>query len=317
MADECASAGEAISSASAPSWVDLEKVTDGSEFARSQASAIYACKYFAAVKENATTNAVIAGIQQVASFYLADKQHDVAKQAQDRLDDAWADQKDKANKLFSHWYDNSRPIEIAMLTEARARERAGYVIDYDTAKNRVTATVRSEFSRQRQRIEREANVHCTGATRVALRQLANAEARAIASAVNSAWRAEEARKDLKEAGYREEVYKWDGMFRGSVGESLNASRGASAAAAAASKIDPYAGWAASAGMLSNVGNAIGAVNMAGNYQANYPSFFGSMSQYGGQGQQGSLNVSASNSVNVPNGGGGMPQDGGYGSNSIS
>lgn len=289
MADTCT--GAEITNTGNPN-----KVTDVTGYNQAKAQAIYACRYFEAVKENARINAVIAGIQQVASFYLADKQHEVAKQAQDRLDDTWADQKDKANKLFSHWYDNSRPIEIRMLNEASAREIAGYTVDYETAKNRVTATVRKEFSMQRQRLEREADINCTGATRVALRQLANAEARAIASAVNGAWRAEEARKDLKEAGYREEVYKWNGMFRGTVGESLNASRGASAAAAAASKIDPYAGWASSVGLLSNFGNALGNLNAANNNGAQQ---FYSSYGYGNNSGMNTPQVNAYNTLSVP------------------
>lgn len=229
------------------------------------ARAFYACKYYEAVAENARINAVIAGIQQAASFYFADKQHDVAKQAQGRLDEVWKDQKDKSDKMFNHWYDNARPEELEQLKKASDREEAGYQVDYETAKNRVIADVRQEFGLARQKYLREANIHCTGATKVALRQMLAEEARAGVAALNAAYRAEENRKDLKEAQYREELYKWLGIFRGSVGESLNASRSASAAAAASSKIDPYAGWGAAVGQLSNLGQVFGGINMANNY----------------------------------------------------
>lgn len=242
---------------------DIGKLTNGSAKAKALAMADYACKYFKAVQSNARTNMAIALIQQAASFYFADKQHDVAKQAQNRFDEIWNNQKDKSDKLFTHWYDNSRPIEISMLIEARAREQRGYQVDYETAKNRTVATARSEFSRARDKAQRESNIHCVGATRTALRQLQVAEAKAIVLATNAAVRQEEERKHQRESQYREEVYKWNGLFQGRVGESLNAIRTAQQAAAAASQINPYEGWSQSVVSLGSIGAAMGTVNMAG------------------------------------------------------
>lgn len=242
---------------------DIGKLTNGSAKAKALAMADYACKYFKAVQSNARTNMAIALIQQAASFYFADKQHDVAKQAQNRFDEIWNNQKDKSDKLFTHWYDNSRPIEISMLIEARAREQRGYQVDYETAKNRTVATARSEFSRARDKAQRESNIHCVGATRTALRQLQVAEAKAIVLATNAAVRQEEERKHQRESQYREEVYKWNGLFQGRVGESLNAIRTSQQAAAAASQINPYEGWSQSVASLGSIGAAMGTVNMAG------------------------------------------------------
>lgn len=255
---------------------DIGKLTNGSAKAKALAMADYACKYFKAVQSNARTNMAIALIQQAASFYFADKQHDVAKQAQNRFDEIWNNQKDKSDKLFTHWYDNSRPIEISMLIEARAREQRGYQVDYETAKNRTVATARSEFSRARDKAQRESNIHCVGATRTALRQLQVAEAKAIVLATNAAVRQEEERKHQRESQYREEVYKWNGLFQGRVGESLNAIRTAQQAAAAASSINPYEGWSQSVAGLSNIGAAMGTVNMAGMMGSNAatPALFG-------------------------------------------
>lgn len=240
-----------------------DKLSDMSAVARAAAMADYACAYFNAVKVNVRNNMIIALIQQAASFYFADKQHDVAKQAQNRFDEIWKNQKDKSDKLFNHWYDNSRPIEIGMLSETRAREQAGYQVDYETAKNRAVAQARSEFSRARDKVIRESHIHCVGATRTALRQLHAAEARAVVLATNSAIRMEEERKHQRESQYREEVYKWNGLFQGRVGDSLNSIRTAQQAAAAASQINPYEGWSQSVAGLSNIGAAMGTVNMAG------------------------------------------------------
>ncbi len=242
---------------------DKDKLTDGSAKARALAMADYACKYFNAMQQNAKTNMIIALIQQAASFYFADKQHDVAKQAQNRFDEIWHNQKDKSDKLFNHWYDNSRPIEISMLNEAREREQKGYQVDYETAKNRAVAAARSEFSRARDKVQRESNIHCVGATRTALRQLHAAEARAAVLATNQAIRMEEERKHQRESQYREEVYKWNALFQGRVGDSLNSIRTAQQAAAAASQINPYEGWSNAVANLGHIGAAMGTVNMAG------------------------------------------------------
>lgn len=237
-------------------------LTDQSAVVKAKALADYACKFYQAATANARANMVIALLQQAASFYFADKEHDVAKQAQNRFDEIWANMKDKADKLFSHWYDNSRPIEISMLTEAREREQKGYTVDYDTAMNRSVQSARREFGRAIEKTRRESSIHCTGATKTAIRQLRAAEARAAVLATNSAVRMEEERKHQRESQYREEVYKWNGLFQGRVSDSLNAIRTGQQAAAAASQINPYEGWARSVGQLSNVGNAYGNLNLA-------------------------------------------------------
>ncbi|PJG83752.1 hypothetical protein [Caviibacterium pharyngocola] len=254
-----------------------QKLTDASAVARAKAMAEYACKYFKAMEQNARTNLIIALIQQAASFYFADKQHDVAKQAQNRFDEIWTNQKDKSDKFFNHWYDNSRPIEIDMLNEARARERAGHNVDYETAKNRAVATARSEFSRARDKVQREGHIHCVGATRTALRQLQVAEAKAVVLATNQAIRMEEERKHQRESQYREEVYKWNGMFHGRIADSLSSLGNAMKAAAAASQINPYEGWSNAVSNLSHIGGHMGSLNMTGmmGNNAATPVMFGS------------------------------------------
>lgn len=227
-----------------------------------QGRAYAACRYFDAVDTNAKINLAIAGIQQVVGFYFADKQHDIAKQSANRLDDAWQFSKAQSDKMFKHWDENARPEELEQLQKASDREEKGYQVDYETAKNRVLADVRGEFGRAREKLLRERKAHCVGANRHAHRQLNIAEARAAVAALNQAYRAEEQRKDLKEAQYREELYKWLALFRGSVGDSLNASKSATAAAAARGQINPYSGWLQAFGGLSNFGTAWGNANTA-------------------------------------------------------
>lgn len=246
---------------------DDTKLTNGSAKARALAMSDYACKYFKAVKENARTNMITALIQQAASFYLADKQHDIAKQAQKRFDEIWKNQKEKGDKLFDHWESNGKPAEAAMLADAMGRR---YNVDYETAKNRSVTTARSEFSRARDKVMRESRIHCVGATRTALRQLHIAEARSAVLATNQAIRMEEERKHQRESQYREEAYKWAALIQGAITGSSNAIRTAQQAAAASSQINPYEGWSQSIAGLSNIGASIGSLNMAGAMQHTAP-----------------------------------------------
>lgn len=244
-----------------------------------QGRAYAACRYFDAVDTNAKINLAIAGIQQVVGFYFADKQHDIAKQSANRMDDVWQFNKNIAEKQFKHWDENARPEELEQLQKASDREQAGYQVDYETAKNRALADVRGEFGRAREKLLRERKAHCVGANRHAHRQLNIAEARAAVAALNQAYRAEEQRKDLKEAQYREELYKWLGLFRGSVGDSLNASKSATAAAAARGQINPYAAWQQAFGGLTGLGHAFFNMNEAQAF-SDMSRVYGSTSTFG-------------------------------------
>lgn len=235
--------------------MSCESIFANKEITQAQAQAFYACQYFEAVKKNADINLAIAGIQQAAAFYFADKQHDTAKQSQNRLDDIWKFQKEQGERYFNHWDKNARPEELEQLQRAIEREREGYQPDYETAKNRVLIDVRSEFGKAREKLNREQNFHCVGANQHAHRQLNIAEAKTAVASLNQAYRAEEQRKDLKEAQYREELYKWLAMFRGSIGDSLNAANSASKVAAARSTINQYDGWIQAISGLSHLGRA--------------------------------------------------------------
>lgn len=245
-----------------------QKVTDKSAEARAAAHVKYAQQYFNSVKLTAKTNLLIATVQQAGAFYIAGLQKEVADRAQDRLDKTWDNIKDKSDKLFSHWYDTSRPIEIAMIEKAKADADAGYVPQYDVARNRATADAAREFSRARDKVRREANVHCVGSTRAQMRQLHAAEARARVSAINAGYRFEEARKERIEDKQRKEVLEWANQFRGVAGQGLQGAT--SLQSIAGQHINPYSGWASAFGNLSNFGNAWNQGTMAGFYGRHAP-----------------------------------------------
>lgn len=244
------------------------KITDASAVARAEAHMQYACKYFNSVKVMAKTNLLIATVQQAGAFYIAGLQKEVADRMQDRMDSTWENIKDKSDKLFNHWYDISRPIEIDMINKAKAAADAGYVADYETVRNRAVIDTAKEFARQRDKLEREQSAHCVGATRAGRRMLRAAEAKARVTAINAAYRFEEAHKERIEDKQRKEVFEWANQFRGLGGQGL---QGASALSGIASQqVNPYAGWASAFGNLSNFGSAWNQGTMAGFYGANAP-----------------------------------------------
>lgn len=244
------------------------KVTDKSAEARAAAHVKYAQQYFNSIKTIAKTNLLIATVQQAGAFYIAGLQKEVADRMQDRLDDTWKDIKDKSDKLFNHWYDVSRPIEIDMIGRAKAAADAGYTADYATVRNRAVIDTAKEFTRQRDKLEREQSAHCVGTTRAGRRMLRAAEAKARVTAINAAYRFEEARKERIEDKQRKEVFDWANQFRGLGGQGL---QGASALTGiAGQQVNPYAGWASAFGNLSNFGAAWNQGTMAGFYGAHAP-----------------------------------------------
>lgn len=248
------------------------KITDKSAEARAAAHVKYAQQYFNSIKTVAKTNLLIATIQQAGAFYIAGLQKEVADRAQDRLDETWENIRDKSDKLFNHWYDVSRPIEIAMIGKAKSDADSGYIAQYDTARNRAVVDAAREFSRSRDKVRREANVHCVGSTRASIRQLYAAEARARVSAINAAYRFEEARKERIEDKQRKEVYDWANQFRGVAGQGMQGAT--SMQQIAGQMVNPYAGWASAFGNLSSFGNAWNQGTMAGFYGANAPLHIG-------------------------------------------
>lgn len=243
--------------------VNGSKLTDKSAEVRARAMAYYACAYNHAMARQAHTQFNIGLMQLLASLLFAYLQYKSARQLQDRLDEVWHSLKGKGDELYNHWRDNAKPIEISMLQEARARERAGYPVDYDTAINRTIAKARSEYSRARDKIDRENSIHCVGSARLAKRQLYAAEARAVVLATNSAIRYEEERKHRWEKEYREEELKVLALFQARIGQGIGAIGAAMGAATAMGAINPWEGFTQTVAQMSNLGNMYSTDQMAG------------------------------------------------------
>lgn len=191
----------------------------------------------------------IAALQQAAAFYFADKQYKAAKEAQDHQIEVWKTEKEWAKRYQDLWYNKYRPIEEAFLDEKR--NQADYIPRYDEAESRAITLIRQEFARAREKARRCIDPRCIGEIADTERKLRIAEAQAIAGAVNKGYRAEEARKDIKDAQKDEAIFALLQLGRGLQTSSLNALNSASRAAEIAATYKPYAGYQAAVGMTAN------------------------------------------------------------------
>lgn len=196
-----------------------------------------------------TTQNAIALLQQAAALYFANKQYQAAKEAQDHQIEVWETEKEWARRYQDLWYNNYRPIEESFLAEKAAVDP--YDPKYDEAEARAVTDVRREFSLAREKMRKCIDPRCIGMTCETTKQLAIAEARAAVGAINKGYRAEEARKDIKDAQRDEVIFSLLNLGRGLQTNSLNALNSAAAAAAQAATYKPYAGYQAAVGMIGD------------------------------------------------------------------
>lgn len=144
----------------------------------------------------------------------------------------WAD---KYNEL---WETQYKPLEEMLLAEIK--RTPPYQPRYDESEARAVTAVRREFAQAREMARRCIDPRCVGMQCFTAKELAIAEARAGVGAINKGYRAEEARKDTKDAQRKEEMFSMVKLGRGLNSDSLNALNGASRAAAVAGTYRPYA-----------------------------------------------------------------------------
>lgn len=195
-----------------------------------------------------TVQNAIALLQQAAAFYFANKQYQAAKEAQDHQIEVWKTEKEWAKRYQDLWYNKYRPIEEKFLKEKA--EVKPYVAKYDEAEARAVTDVRREFAMARENLRKCVDPRCIGVSCSLNKQIAIAEARAAIGAINKGYRAEEARKDIKDAQRDEAIFSLLQLGRGLQAASLNALNSAAAAAATAATYKPYAGYQAAVGNMA-------------------------------------------------------------------
>jgi hypothetical protein len=203
------------------------------------AQAYYACRYFAAMNDTNVYRNIIAGIQAATQIYFADKQYEVAKQAQERLDNISNIELDRSGKLFGQF---EKQIAAEDIQRVDAMDISVPEPLWNQIRLRVTASVVRQFTEARRKILECYPVSCMEARCNALLKLETEQAKTIASEVEQAYQRERAlwelRKETKRA-HRMDVLKFG---RGALSNANSALDGARAAVNQSASINPYSGW---------------------------------------------------------------------------
>ena len=156
----------------------------------------------------AAAAAAAATINTAAAIYIADKQLDIAQQAQDI-----------ANKLNDHMCENYYPCEIKLLNEVCNEPIAE--VDYDEQSGRFATTARLQFAKIREELDRQFSRYCCGNHQRLLKDLAIAEAKATTDIVNYGYRvAEQRAQALNDLRYNR-IFQTLGMGRGLASSALS------------------------------------------------------------------------------------------------
>lgn len=221
---------------------------------QSGAQAYYACRFYAAQKDTNWIRNAIAATQAATQIYFADQQYEIAKQAQDRLDNISNIELERSGKLFNQ-FEKGIGQEDAQL--ARAVERLNVPEpNYEEIRLRVTASVVRQFTEAKRKVEQCYPVSCMEARCNALGKIETEQAKAIASEVEQAYQKERALYELRTATARTELMEVLKFGRGALYAAHAALAGAQTATIQASNINPYNGWIQAVNGISQTAQGI-------------------------------------------------------------
>lgn len=152
--------------------------------------------------------AAAAAINTAAAIYIADRQLDIAQQAQDI-----------ANKLNEHMCENYYPCEVKILNEVCNEPIAE--VDYDEQSGRFATTARLQFAKIREELDRQFSRYCCGNHQRLLKDLAIAEAKATTDMVNYGYRVAEQRAQALNDLRMNNIFRFLGMGRGLASTALS------------------------------------------------------------------------------------------------
>lgn len=204
----------------------------------------------------AAVGAIAGGaIQAGGSLIAARMQYKAEKEKIKLQREIWEQQKEWAKAYHDLWFDHYRPVEISFLEYMAGKKP--YEPQYDAVESRAVVALRREFAEAYKKARQCIDPRCVGFLCHTQKEIGIAEAKAAVSAINKAWRAEEARKDIKDAQWEESLFALLKLGRGLTDGALQALNGASAAAKAAASADPYGGYAKAIGNIAGtLGNAV-------------------------------------------------------------
>lgn len=195
-----------------------------------------------------TGQAASGAAQAAAMIVAAGLQYKAAHEQLTLQREIWRTQKKWAGQYHDLWYNKYRPVEESFLKYMSGKKP--YAPQYATVESRAVVGVRREFALAREKARRCIDPRCVGLRGATERQLAIEEAKAAVTMINRGYRAEEARKDTKDAQWEQSMFSLMQLGRGLTTNALGALQGAAQTAALASNIDPYSGFAKAAGEIA-------------------------------------------------------------------
>lgn len=159
----------------------------------------------------AAAEVAVASINTAAAIYIADKQLDIAQQAQDI-----------ANKLNEHMCENYYPCEIKLLNEVCNAPIPE--IEYDEQAGRFATTARLQYAKVKEELSKRFSRFCCGNHMRLMKDLAIAEAQGVTDSINYSYRVAEQRKQALEDLRHNKIFQTLGMGRGLASQAISYSQ---------------------------------------------------------------------------------------------
>lgn len=192
---------------------------------------------------------LISGVASTGlSFASAKLQADAEKDKLKLQKEVFAEQKKFAHLYHDLWNNHYRPLELSFL-DYWAKKKP-YEPQYQATQARITVAVRDEFARAKEKLRRCVDWRCFGYICESLKSLSLAEARSAVEALNKGYRAEEARKEIKDKEWQDGLFAMLQLGRGLIPYAMNALNGASSSAQATQLLNPNQGYANALGALA-------------------------------------------------------------------
>lgn len=193
--------------------------------------------------------AAAAGIEAAAAITIATMQFAHERSKLKLQKEMWREQKRWASMYHDLWNEKYKPAEMRFLDYVINKKP--YEPQYNAAESRAVVGVRKEFLAARMKLRKCIDPQLTGEICSRERMLAVEEAKAVVAAANRGFRAEEARKDQKDAQWEQLVLAVLQLGRGLVSAASQLYANANQTAQTMANINPYGGFAAALGQITS------------------------------------------------------------------
>jgi hypothetical protein len=212
----------------------------------------------ASIEGNLARN-VIAGIQAATQILFANKEYEVKKQAQDRLDNISTIELARSGELFAQFQKGIETEDI-QLADAKAQLAALPTPDYDAIKNRVLASVNSQFTRAKTKVMECYPPHCQAAACAEIAKLEMEQAKTASAQIEAAWRKEHVLYETRKATLQAHLLQILNFGRGGLNQASALLQGAAQSTLQSANMNPYAGFQRSINNIAETGRSISTQN---------------------------------------------------------